>query len=345
MKEAMSASDKSYYKSKQPLGSDGDFITAPEISQMFGEMIAIWVLSSWEKLGRPNLFNLVELGPGRGILMRDLLRGSIKQTAFQQSIRLNLLDINPILIEEQKKNLAGYDVNWINKIEDLAPLPSIFIANEFFDALPVRQYIKKGDHWEEVMIGDKQVTSSPRAPLPSSPRRRGSINIIKIDSHLRGDNMNEHKNATQNAILEESPESLLIMESISRHIKANQGAALIIDYGYDIAPNNRTKDQYNSTLQAVKDHKFHPVFEDLGEADLSCHVDFYALKNIALKQELRVIGAMTQASLLKELGIDVRLKMLIDQNQELAKILQHQYHRLMSKDEMGELFKAIIIES
>lgn len=331
MKGAMSASPNSYYKKQQPLGEEGDFITSPEISQMFGEMIGIWALHAFGKLGKPLAFNLVELGPGRGLLMRDLLNGTLKQTEFHQALKIHLLDINPILIAEQKKQLADYAVNWIDKIEDLPPLPTIFIANEFFDALPIRQYSKKNAKWHEIHVMLKEHNVAEIIYADISEEKQRQLN-------------DDHPNAQEDAIFEESPESLGIMQSIAEHIKKYRGAALIIDYGYDIEPSKRNKDQYNSTLQAVKDHKFHPVFEDLGRADLSAHVDFNALKNIALKQQLKITGAVSQRILLQTLGIDLRLKSLLVANPELKEILEKQHHRLTAKDTMGELFKAIIIE-
>ena len=331
MTEAMSASPNSYYRAQQPLGEQGDFITSPEISQMFGEMIGIWALHAFEKLGKPSKFNLVELGPGRGLLMRDLLKGTSKQTSFHQALQIHLLDINPILIAEQKKQLADYAVNWIDKIEDLPPLPTIFIANEFFDALPIRQYIKKSTQWHEVHVMIKEHNAAEIIYLDISEEKQKQLN-------------DQHPNAQEDGVAEESPESLHVMQSIAKHIKTHQGAALIIDYGYDIELSHRTKNQYNSTLQAIKDHKFHPVFEDLGQADLSAHVDFNALKNVALKQGLKVTGAISQRILLQTLGIDLRLESLLAANQELKEILKKQHHRLTAKDTMGELFKAIIIE-
>ncbi len=331
MKEAMSASPNSYYKAQQPLGEQGDFITSPEISQMFGEMIGIWAIHSFIALGTPLEFNLVELGPGRGLLMRDLLNGTSKQTVFHQALKIHLLDINPILIAEQKKQLLSYAVNWIDKIEDLPPLPTIFIANEFFDALPIKQYIKKNTQWHEVHVMIKEHNATEIIYLDISEEKQQQLN-------------DQHPNTQEDGIVEESTESLKIMQSIACHIKKYKGAAIIIDYGYDIEPDNRTKNQYNSTLQAIKDHKFHPVFEDLGQADLSAHVDFYSLKSVALKQGLKVTGAISQRALLQTLGIDLRLESLTKQNLELKEILEKQHHRLTAKETMGELFKAIIVE-
>lgn len=332
MQAAMSASDYSYYKSRQPLGQDGDFVTAPEISQMFGEMIGIWALYQWEKLGSPLKFNLVELGPGRGFLMRDLLRATLKQISFQKSAQIHLLDINPILMLEQKKQLKDYAPCFISKISDLPALPTIIIANEFFDALPIRQYIKKNNKWYEIKFIMQE----------NNHHELVYSDITLEKEHWLNDN---HPNAEEGGIFEESLESLEIMTYLANHIKKYQGAALIIDYGYDISPLARSKDQYKPTLQAIKDHKFHPIFENLGKADLSAHVDFYAMKSAALKEGLKVNGAISQRDLLMGLGIDLRLERLIQQNPELEEILKKQYHRLIAKDTMGELFKAIIIES
>ncbi len=332
---SMSDHPSSYYRSKQPIGSHSDFITSPEISQLFGEMIGIWAINAWEKLDRPTNINLVEFGPGRGILMRDLLRATSKITEFHKALNIHLCEINPLLIDEQKKNLTDYtklyslEISYISKISDIKNnFPSIIIANEFFDALPIKQYIKKDDLWNEIVI---------------SLDESGNFiwNDIKSCKSFE-----RHINTSNNSILEILSESgLEIINSISKYIKANKGQALIIDYGYDIDPTIRTKDQYKSTLQAIKNHKFHNLFEDLGKADISSHVDFESLKNIFITDQMLNTYIITQKTLLKSLGIEIRLNDLIKKNPSLKKILLHQYHRLTEDNQMGYLFKALVVEN
>lgn len=330
MRISMSDLESSYYRSRQPLGENADFITAPEISQMFGEMIGIWALCAWDQLGRPVNVNLIEFGPGRGLLMRDVLRATAHIQDFHGALNISLCEINPVLMEEQSRNLQRHNVgiSYISKISDIANnFPSIIIANEFFDALPIKQYIKLKNKWHERVIDlDKNGTFKW--------------------NHINSPNLFEdHINAQEGAILEQSLASQLVTSEISRHLENNKGAALIIDYGYNLRPNIRALDQYNSTLGAIKSHKFHNIFEDIGSADLSVHVDFDALQNIITSSYTLNSYLINQKELLKSLGIDVRLNSLIQKNPDLAQILTNQYNRLIADDQMGLLFKVLILES
>ena len=334
MQIAMTGANLSYYRSKQPLGAEGDFITAPEISQIFGEMLAIWCIDAWEKLGKPSKCNLLEYGSGRGNLIRDLLRTAQKTQEFYDALDIWIIDINPKLIEIQQEILTQFvdkKIKWIGKIEEVEAFPTIILANEFFDALPIKQYEKQDVGWKEKIL----VISEDKKSLKFASR---NIDLAQ-DRALSI----EYFNAPTGAIYEKSAESLSIIEQISEHIGQNKGAALIIDYGYDIDPEYRTETQYNSTLQAVKNHKYIDVFDEVGEADISAHVDFFALKKAASSQY--VFGAISQSQLLRSCGIDIRLQALMKHNPDLSHILQNQYDRLMDKDKMGELFKAIAIFS
>jgi NADH dehydrogenase [ubiquinone] 1 alpha subcomplex assembly factor 7 len=334
MRTAMSASSNAYYRSKQPLGPEADFITSPEISQMFGEMIGLWSISAWERLGRPNPVNLIELGPGRGLLMRDLLRATKKVKEFHDALQIQMLEINSKLIEEQRDRLVGYQVSWISSVNQISHLPSIIIANEFFDALPIRQYIKIKRDWHEVaLVIDPDDGMLKFDKRPMMPRIfAGQVNL-------------EHIKARDGAIVEESQESIETMQFISDHIKNFSGAALIIDYGYDISPSLRQDHQYMSTLQAIKGHKFVPVLSSLGDADLSAHVDFYALTQAAKTRMIKVSAIKSQGDFLKSWGIELRLKDLQDKNPELAEVLRRQVHRMIADDTMGKLFKVMELYS
>lgn len=327
---SMSDLQSSYYRSSNPIGENADFITAPEISQMFGEMIGIWVLSIWEGLNCPSNINLIELGPGRGILMRDILRSTSNIKDFHKALNITLCEINPILMEEQSKNLKSYnqDIFYISKISDIGNnFPSIIIANEFFDALPIKQYIKFENNWHERVI---------------DLDHNGDFkwNYIKSTNLFE-----DHINTEDGAILEQSTDSQTFTREIANHLEASKGGALIIDYGYNIKPNIRQSDQYNSTLQAIKSHKFHNIFKDLGSADLSSHVDFDVLQNIVTNNSNLKSYVITQKELLKSLGIDIRLNSLIQRNPDLTKILTNQYNKIISEDQMGLIFKALILES
>lgn len=344
MRMAMSSFANSYYRSKQPLGSDADFITAPEISQMFGEMIGLWCVGEWERLGKPNPVNLVELGPGRGLLMRDLLRATKNAEGFHEALRVQMLEINPKLIAEQKERLksSGYSgldpeshecdgqITWIDSVSQISELPTIIIANEFFDALPIRQYVKVKKDWHEIALvidpDDGMLRFDKRPMMPRI---------------LAGQVSLEHLKTRDGAVIEESPESIEIIQIIAEHIKKFSGAALIIDYGYEVPPLLRSDNQYMGTLQAVKRHKFAPVLASLGEADLSAHVDFYALGQAARARAVEVSEVGSQGEFLKGLGIEVRLKSLQEKNPELRDALARQVARLVGAEQMGRLFKVM----
>lgn len=327
MKLVLSKQKDSYYRSKNPIGEESDFITAPEISQMFGEMIGVWAIDFWTKLERPNSFNLVELGAGKGTLLRDLLRISKIEPKFLEAVNIYILDINEKLIEIQKDTLAKHKVTWVKSLEEVPNKPTIIIANEFFDALPIKQYVALDCNLHERFI-------------ISSEGKLDFMLTTRPSKLLKG-----HPNIHNGDIIEESPESLIIMSKIAKHLERNRGAALIIDYGYDINPVKREHDQYKDTLQAIKSHKFLSPFENIGDADITAHVDFFALKNEAKKYNIDVIGTVTQANLLLNLGIDLRLQNLQLANPNLSDILAKQYNRLVAENQMGSLFKAIILNN
>jgi NADH dehydrogenase [ubiquinone] 1 alpha subcomplex assembly factor 7 len=266
-------------------------------------------------------------------LMRDLLNGTKSVSGFHKSLNIYLIDINPELKKNQKDNLSQFEmpINWIQKISDLPERPTIFIANEFFDALPVHQYVKEKNHWSENVIAIKHDNNQlffKRRPL-----------VQDFSNHLNI----EHPNSMDGAVLEESKEGIRWMQEIAEYIANNHGAALIIDYGYDIDPNIRKSSEYNSTLQAIKNHRYHPILEDIGVADLSAHVDFFLFKQIATTRNLQTT-TLTQSEFLRNFGIDIRLQFLKKQNPGLTDLLDRQYHRLISEKQMGALFKVCIIE-
>lgn len=332
MKEALTSSPNSYYKHKNLLGAQGDFITSPEISQVFGEAIALWCIETWESLGKPKKINLVELGPGRGLLMRDLLKVAKIAPEFFSAIQIELIDINPNFIEWQKKNLLNFDANikWLKQISEVAKLPTLFIANEFFDALPIKQFIKVKNTWYEVIL------------IVNPNDGKIKFEKIALNKILNEQFLIDYVTAYDGAVIEESIESLEIIKTISKHIKTLKGAALIIDYGYNISSLKRTRHQYNSTLQAIKNHQFYPVLDSLGEADLSAHVDFYSLAKVARAHKISNLSLISQAEFLINYGILQRGEMLkksLSVNE--AKIIDRQIERLISPQLMGELFKVL----
>lgn len=333
MAEAMYDSNKGYYINNNPIGKNGDFITAPEISQLFGEMLGIYCADSWMKLGKPDKFNLVELGPGRATLMSDLLRATKHIPGFHQACSIHLMDTNKHLINIQKERLSSYDIKcmWHNNIYSIPKDdPLIIIANEFFDCLPINQYIKIIDYWYEQSVGLKN---------------QEFYLIHTAMSKIFSDTFNkEYPKAKDRAIIEISREGEKIIQYLSSLLKDTPGYLLMIDYGYDYKPLKRTA--FGGSLQAIKDHKYHPIFSDVGNADLTSHVDFYALKKAAKVYDVQAFGSVEQGKFLKELGIQTRAN-LLKKNATPPQIeeINISLRRLIDSDQMGKLFKAVSIVS
>lgn len=308
-----------YYAQQKPFGRDGDFITAPEISQMFGEMIGLWVADVWEKLGRPDPFTVLECGPGRGTLMVDMLRAAARAEGGLSAVRVVLMENSPALRAVQGAALAGYaacDVAWI---EDLAVLkaegPLIAVGNEFLDALPIHQAQYQAGQWHERMVGldhDGALTFGLGAVLPTVT--------------MTGD---------EGAIFEFSPAREAFMVQLVTLLKKQGGAGLFIDYGH-------TQSGTGDTLQAMKDHKFVDVFDGVGTADLTSHVDFAALKNRAEALGLFCPPVVEQGRFLEALGLIHRAQSLMKGADELQqKEIKAAYDRLCAPDQMGVLFKVM----
>lgn len=335
MQEVLSINKSSYYKSTKNIGVAGDFITSPEISQLFGEIIALWAIKQWKKLGEPGQFILFELGPGHGTLMNDLLRVAKLVPEFLDAMSIHLLEINPYFIEKQKKSLSlyGKKIIWHKEINTVPKLPMIIIANEFFDALPIKQYVKSKKNWKEIVL------------IADPNTQHLKFHHISMQKHLETQLFLDHKSASDGSVIEESVKSMNIMRFIGNRLIKYSGSAIIIDYGYEIYPCMRKKSQYNSTLQAVKNHEYQSIISSLGEVDLSAHVDFYALKMAAHEQGIKLENMITcsQRAFLLQYGILERLKLLQQQinSEDLKKTLDAQVNRLIAKDQMGELFKVM----
>ncbi|MEY3197377.1 MAG: hypothetical protein RLZZ59_748 [Pseudomonadota bacterium] len=332
---AMYASEDSYYRKNKAIGPKEDFLTAPEVSQLFGEMIGVWIAESWEKMGGPEILNIIEFGSGLGTLLRDALRVLSKQDKIYKAIRIWIIDVNPKLIQEQKNSLKNFPgpIKWILSIDQVPSGPSIILANEFFDALPVKQYFKDKKEWKEkVLIIDP---NTGYITFDTRPIKKAMSEYLTL----------EHIEAGDGAVFEESPESIKVMQSICRHIRDNIASALIIDYGYEINPRFRKEYQYTSTTQAVKGHKYVPLLEGIRGADISSHVDFWALKKVAYSYSVNVCPTLSQRKFLSSCGIGIRLNSLINKNPKDFDLLMKQYDRLTAIDQMGELFKVICITS
>ncbi len=302
-----------YYRRKDPLGVKGDFTTAPEISQLFGEMIGIWVADSWLKLGSPERLILVECGPGRGTLMADILRVAKKVPGLPEAISVQLIETSPALIEKQKDLLAGQRITWHAGLSTLPKdAPVIFIGNEFLDALPFYQVVKTAEGWRERMV----------------TLENGKL-IFALGPGLKE---GDFPDAKEGGIFEFSPPRESIWADICARVKSQKGAALLIDYGH-------SETKIGDTFQAVKDHQFANVLENPGEQDLTSHVDFARLKSLA--GDLKVWGPIPQMYFLKNIGIEVRAEKLSAANPDKNEMIATGLRRLTHRDEMGLLFKVI----
>ena len=327
MKMCMTHQDHGYYTKHYPIGLKGDFITSPEVSQMFGELIGLWIVQVWMDHNRPSKFSIVELGPGNGTLMADILRATKKIVGFHNSLIITLIEISPTLRDLQKKVLKDYRINWITKFNELPDIPTTIIANEFFDALPIKQYIIKESTLMEVIVSLKDINN------PDCDEFCFKLKIIpEIPDELL------YLSQVENKIFEFSFELKENMLFISKHLKKNLGACLIIDYGKN--------DNLGNTLQAVKEHKYSNPLENHGESDLTSLVNFNAIKDYSKEYDLEVSELVDQGDFLKSLGIDERF-VALSKNMSKDKLNLHHtsYKRLIDKNQMGKSFKVIGIRN
>jgi NADH dehydrogenase [ubiquinone] 1 alpha subcomplex assembly factor 7 len=314
-----------YYMTRDPFGRGGDFITAPEISQMFGELIGLWVAAVWQMMGSPAQVALVELGPGRGTLMADALRATRVVPAFAAAVRVHLVETSPVLERRQQESLAALKmpISWHRDFAAVPDGPLILIANEFFDALPVHQAVKTPSGWHERMVG---VGSDGKLAFALHPDPMPGFATIAPGLPA---------NAPPGAVFEWRASD--IAADIARRIAQHGGAALIIDYGHG-------ESALGETLQAVGRHGFADPLATPGEVDLTAHVDFAALARTAAGAGTRVRGPISQGEFLRRLGIEARAAALratattaqaADIDAALARLTGS------GRESMGELFKAM----
>lgn len=315
-----------YYSSQSAFGADGDFITAPEISQMFGELIGVWAIKAWEKLGSPPQFNLVELGPGRGTLMKDLLRAAKVSESFLNAAQITLVETSEQLRTEQAANLSSeYQITWIDAIDDISDAPTVIIANEFLDVLPIHQYVKRGDSWHENAVGTDE-----------HGKLAWQLGTGLADTASLPDG---HEKEPDGSVFEISPAREAVVENIAQLVKNNKGAALFIDYGH-------LEHGFGDTFQAMKSHKHVDPLNDPGLSDLTSHVDFSALKNIILNKGLNVQPFMTQGDFLLAQGLLERAGVLgSGKSEAIQEQITQEAERLAMPDQMGELFKVFAFSS
>jgi NADH dehydrogenase [ubiquinone] 1 alpha subcomplex assembly factor 7 len=323
MRAALGDPQDGYYIRRDPLGSAGDFTTAPEVSQMFGELIGAWLIDRWHAIGRPAPFALVELGPGRGTLMADMLRVAALDPAFRDAARIHLVETSPALRDAQRRALGNTAATWCDDVETLPELPLLAVANEFFDALPVRQYERTPAGWCERRIDLAPAGAGPTFRFVLAPP--GDPGPLPAPA-----------DAPVGAIAESSAEGRALAGALARRIVAHGGAALIVDYGYALG--------HGDTLQALRHHRYADFLAAPGSADLTAHVDFAALATAAEAAGARTHGPVTQSALLRALGIEARAATLAAaatpaQRSDIESALR----RLIGDDEMGTLFKALAL--
>jgi SAM-dependent MidA family methyltransferase len=318
MELALTAPELGYYMTRDPFGAEGDFTTAPEISQMFGEMIGLWAVVTWESMGRPEPFVLAELGPGRGTLMADALRAARLRPEFLAAARIALVEASPALRARQKTTLAGHAPEWFAAFDELPGGPMILIANEFFDALPIRQFVRSQGVWRERRVG------------AAGEGFRFVAGDAAKDEALPAD-------APEGAIAERGVAGERLAAAIGARVAQNGGAALIVDYGHGASA-------VGATLQAVRAHDYADPLADPGSADITAHVDFGAIARAARAAGAAVHGPVGQGWFLAALGIARRAERLAaDKDAKAREVIELALKRLIAPSEMGNLFKAMVV--
>ena len=314
-----------YYMTRDPIGREGDFTTAPEVSQMFGELLGLWAAAVWKSMGMPDPVRLVELGPGRGTMMADVLRAIRVLPGFYQAVSVHLVEINPALIDRQQETLRDMKTaaSWHDGIDGVPEGPAIILANEYFDALPVHQVIRQQHGWHERVI---DVSQSGQLVFTAAPEPLKHFDLL-LPSLVRA--------APVGAIFEWRPTAEIMR--IGRRLRDQGGAALIIDYGH-------VRSDAGDTFQAISRHSFTDPLRSPGQADLTAHVDFQGLALGAEDAGARLHGPVEQGEFLKRLGIETRAATLMSKaNTQVAADIQSALKRLIGtgRGEMGALFKVL----
>jgi len=312
-----------YYMKKNPFGKEGDFITAPNISVLFSEMIAIWIISFWEKLDCPKQFNLVELGAGNGEMMRVLVNTFNKFPQFKNSCKINILEKSELLKRTQKTNIKDFRIKWLDNLNELNNFPCIFIANEFFDALPIKQFLKKEKKWYE-----RHVTFANNRKLEYSDI---PFDMQKFEKKIK------FKISYKQTFIEYSPLTSEYLKTIINKIKLNNGGILIIDYAY-------LEKEMKNTLQAVSKHKYCDVLKGFRNSDITYNLSFNLINMIIEKLGLYSSLITTQKKFLTKLGILDRAEIL-SKNMSFSKKadIYFRIKRLIDESQMGHLFKVMFI--
>jgi len=310
-----------YYMKQVPFGREGDFTTAPEISQVFGELVGLHLADAWMRAGAPNPVQLVELGPGRGTLMADILRATRGVPGFHAALDLTFVEMSPVLRTEQQRRVPH--ARWADRLADIpAGQPLLLVANEFFDALPARQLVKTAKGWQE-----RHVALDGTRFVPVVPEDAPLLDDL-VPASLRG-----APEGSFYELLGGEDEA----EILNRRLVQDGGAALIIDYGH-------ASHSIGDTLQAMRQHAYVDPFDAPGDADLTVHVDFGQIIERA-GHGLRVLGPVGQGRFLRALGLDIRTAILAKANPLRAEELVTASRRLADADQMGALFKVLSLSN
>ena len=312
-----------YYMKKNPFGENGDFITAPNISILFSEMIAIWVISFWEKLNCPKQFNLIELGAGNGEMMRILIQTFDKFPEFKNSCKISILEKSDLLLQTQKANIKNKKIKWLNNLNELNNFPCIFIANEFFDALPIKQFLKKEKKWYERCV---KFTSDEKLKYLDVP-----FDMQKFEKEIK------FKISYNQKFIEYSPLATKYLKTIVKKIKLNDGGILIIDYAY-------VEKEMKNTLQSVSKHKYRDVLKGFRNSDITYNLSFNLINKIIEKLGPCSSLSTNQKKFLTKLGILDRAEIL-SKNMPFSKKadIYFRIKRLIDENQMGHLFKVMFI--
>jgi NADH dehydrogenase [ubiquinone] 1 alpha subcomplex assembly factor 7 len=325
MQACLSDAASGAYTSRQPIGGAGDFITAPEISQIFGELIGLWSVAVWQSMGEPRAVTVAELGPGRGTLMEDALRAWRGVPKFLEALSVALIETSPVMVEAQRNTLkeTRVPVLWHAKLDDLPEGPLIVLANEFIDALPIRQFIRRGGAWRKRLVESDG---------------RGGFTFTEGETLTLGHQASDLPDPVpEGSIFETRPASHTLLRELARRAALAPLATLIVDYGHD-------ESGFGDTLQAVRGHRFAAALADPGSADLSAHVDFADLKWQANVLGMKPYGPMPQGEFLLRLGLGERRDRLLQcATPAQAEAIASGASRLVDPAQMGTLFKALVL--
>ena len=311
-----------YYMKKNPFGRDGDYITAPLVSKLFGEMIAIWCISFWEHLGKPKKFIITELGPGDGSLCKDLMETFKKFDHFYQSLEMKLIEKSLKLKKIQKNKINNKKVEWINDIEDLKSGPIVFLCNEFFDSLPIKQFYKKNNFFYEKHIGLLKKSKTVDFFYKKADK--------KLITTLKKLNLFDGK-----SFVEYPVSGINYLKKISKKIKKFGGSILLFDYGY-------TETKSSNTLQSISKHRYSSILKNPGDADITHLVNYNLFFNTLKKSNLEVNKVVTQREFLQKLGIIERANILSQKmNFKTKADIYYKLKKLLHFKEMGNLFKVL----